>query len=206
MTAEPTRRRFRSKRFILRERGIEDVVRSLAEAFGWSVIRDRPADKKRDVARALIWEIIPGLTVGYYDEPLAEASCLIVHSVHGPVEVHEFETILTQNLDFVEDSELLAAVSASKPGSRGYILSLLRLGLGAPSSFDQQYFDQLSMAMQNAKPAVRIAVLRGITFTEWPDFRPILQRTATSDSDRSVRELAGRIISVFDSLGLEDES
>lgn len=198
--------RFRSKRYILRERSLEGHVRRLAEALGWSVVAERPADKRKNVARAVIWEIIPGLTIGYYDEPLAEASCLIVHSVHGPVEVREFETLLRQNLDFMEDSDLLAALSESKPGSKGQILALLRLGLGAPSSLDQLYFDQLSVATQNTKSAVRIAALRAITYTEWPQFRPILQRIATSDSDGSVRELAGQIISVFDSLGLEDES
>ena len=54
---------FRSKRYILRERGVENLVRNLAEEQGWTLVAERPANKRKNIARAVIWEIIPGLTV-----------------------------------------------------------------------------------------------------------------------------------------------
>jgi hypothetical protein len=194
--------RFRSKRYILRERDEEVVVRRLVASFGGSVVTERAAKKRKNIARAVIWEIIPGLTIGYYDDVRAEASCLIVRSERDIVEVQAYEDLLRQNLDFLEDSDLLAALQESEPGTKGQILCLLRLGLGAPLDFDQRFFDQLSLAVQSVKLDVRIAALRGMTYTEWPQFRPLLQRIASSDSDKPVRELASKIVSVYDKYGL----
>lgn len=190
--------RFRSKRYILRERGHEVLVRRLVASFGGSVVAERAGNKRKNIARAVIWEIIPGLTVGYYDDARAEASCLIVRSERDIAEVQAYETLLRQNLDFLEESDLLAALRESEPGTKDQILCLLRLGIGAPLDFDQRFFDQLSMAVQNVEPDVRIATLRGITYTEWPQFRPLLQHIASSDSDESVRKLANQIVSAYD--------
>lgn len=196
--------RFRSKRYILRKRGQEALVRQLVASIGGSVLVERAANKRKNIARAVLWEIIPGLTIGYYDDARADASCLIIRSERDIVEVREYEAILRQHLDFLEDSDLLAALQESEPGKKSQILSLLRLGLGAPFSFDERFFGQLSMAVQNTEPDVRIAALRGITYTEWPQFRPLLQHIASNDSDESVRKLASQIVSVYDKYGLGD--
>lgn len=194
--------RFRSRRYILRERGQESLVRRLVASIGGSVLAERAANKRKNIARAVLWEIIPGLTIGYYDDTRADASCLIVRSERDIVEVREYEAILRQHLDFLENSDLLAGLQESEPGTKGQILCLLRLGLGAPFSFEQRFFDQLSKAVQNVEPDVRIAALRGMAYTEWPEFRPLLQRIAGSDSDESVRKLASQIVSVYDKYGL----
>lgn len=195
---------FRSKRYILPKRGVEDLVRHLAQVLGWVEVASRRAKPRKMIGRTVIWQIIPGLTVGYYDEPLAEATCLIVQSVRDPAEVREFENVLRQNMNLVEESDLLAAFAKSEPGSKGQILSLLRLGFGAPLSFDQRYFDQLATAAQNARSEIRIAALRGMIYTEWPQFRPVLQNIASSDSDESVRELASQIVAIYDKFGSEE--
>ena len=195
---------FRSRRYMLSTRDLEPLVRNLALESGWTLVAERASDEQRNVARVLMWEIIPGLTVGYYDEPLAEASCLIVRSARDLAEVREFEAFLKHRLDILTDSELLTPPPDAQPGTREEALFLLRLGLGAPVSFDNQYFDVLSSATQSNSADIRFFALRGITYTEWPQFRPILQWVAKRDSDRSVRELANQIISIFDRLGLVD--
>jgi hypothetical protein len=196
--------KFRSRRYILRTQGLEPVVRRLAEDYGWTLVAERAADNQRGIGIALIWEIIVGLTVGYYDEPPTQVSCLIVRSARDLSEIREYEAFLTRRLDILTDSELLVPPPQMSPGTRGEILFLLRLGFGAPLNFDQRYFDQLSSATQSANRETRDAALRGITYTEWPQFRPVLQQVAKHDSDRSMRKLAKQILSIFDRLGLEE--
>src|SRR5215471_2830291 len=98
---------FRSRRLILHEGYSEAVIRRLAEVSGWNQIAERPMDVRRNISRCVIWAIIPGLTVSYYDEPLAEASCLIVRSARDQAEIREIEGLLNQAIDFMSDEELL---------------------------------------------------------------------------------------------------
>lgn len=196
---------FRSRRHIFRKREAERLVRQFAAALNWSVVAERPSNLQTMIARAVIWEIIPGLTVGYYDDPLPEASCVAVHSVRDPAEVHEFETIFKQNFDFLQDSDLFTALSESKPGESGHVLALVRLGFGAPQGFDRRYFDSISSAARDVRSSVRIAALNAIIYTEWPQFRPIVQQIVASDSDEAARNLASQIISAFDRMGLGEE-
>lgn len=196
--------KFRSRRYISRTRDLESVVRRLAEVHGWTLAFERPADSQQGIGIALIWEIIVGLTVAYYDEPRVQVSCLIARSARHLSEVREYEAFLTRRLDLLDVSELLAAPSLAEPGSKAEVLSLLRLGFGAPVEFDQRYFDRLSSAMRAANSEIRDAALRGMNYTEWPQFRPVLQQVAKRDSNRSVRKLAKRILTIFNRLELVD--
>jgi hypothetical protein len=196
--------KFRSRRYIPRTRDLESVVRRLAEDHGWTLAFERPADSHQDIGIALIWEIIVGLTVAYYDEPRFQIPCLIVRSARHLSEVREYEAFLTRRLDLLDDSELLAAPSLAEPDSEAQALSLIKLGYGAPVDFDQRYFDRLSSATRAAHSEIRDAALRGMNYTEWPQFRPVLQQVAKRDPDRSVRKLAKRILTIFNRLELVD--
>src|SRR5262249_22824367 len=152
---------FHSRRLILREGYSENIVRRIANASGWDELAERPADAPRNVARCVIWEVIPGLTVSYYYEPLAEASCLIVRSTRDQAEVSEIEMLLNQAIKFVGDEDLLSSTKTGVSSSER-ALALLRLGLGGPVNFDQRYFDQLTSGANNSDRDIRVAAIRGI--------------------------------------------
>jgi len=197
--------KFRSRRLILREGYSEGVVRRIAKASGWDELAKRPADARRNVALTVIWEVIPGLTVSYYYEPLAEASCLIIRSTRDKAEIREVERLLNQTTVFAGDEDLLSS-AATGVSSCERALALLRLGLGGPVNFDQRYFDQLASGADDPDGKIRLAAIRGITYTEWPQFRPLLGQLADHDPVRSVRKLARQVLLIFDALGLADKS
>lgn len=197
--------KFRSRRLMLGAGYSEESVRDLASAAGWNQIVERPADIQRNIARCVIWNVIPGLTVSYYYENPAEASCLIIRSARDEAEIREIERLLMQVIDFVNDEDLLASPAARTGSSlRERILGLLRLGLGAPVNIDQRYFDRLATATNDSDPDIRIAAVRGIIYTEWPQFKPLLGYLVDHDPKRSIRKLARQALLVFDKLGLED--
>jgi len=178
------------------------VTRRLAECHGWQKLADRPMNVRRNIAAATIWDAwLPGLTVGCYDDPLAEASCVIVRSCRALSEVEGIEGVLKMHLPFLEDDEILSLPETSSSTSHR-ALSVIRLGFGAPLTFDQRFADRISEATGDINAKIRTAALWAITYTEWPEFRPLLSRVAEYDQKRLVKELASQVISVFDRLGM----
>ena len=165
------------------------------------MLAEESRDDERLGRRTVLWQVFPGLMVGYYAEPRVRVPALIVRSVSNCDDVDDVVSILRAKLTFLEDDELLANVSTVTT-TEELVAALLLLGFGVPVHFNQRYFDILSASSRDAREEVRSATVWAIAYAEWGQFIPVLKTLASSDKSRSVRKLAKGVLRVFAGMRL----
>lgn len=136
-----------------------------------------------------------------YAEDVA-ASCRFLQ-VHG-----DFEDRVTSTVTALEDtlapwsySDLLRFFDIHDDEEH-QISATLRLAVGAPPAFDQDFFTRIEDSLRSENLRVRKSALSAISYYSVKEFSPLLRTVAESDPAPSLRETAQIILDIYEERGL----
>ena len=161
----------------------------------WLLWARRPGDPANQVPFELEYRSEEeDVTVIYVDDPIAE--CSYAH-VSGRDMANACE-VIRGKIPVWTDKELLNDWDEA-PHDSAQIAAILRIGVGAPSEYDEGFAERLRAALARSDPAVREAALAAIGYTEWPEFDEALVEILESDPDERCRKRAAHMLEVRES-------
>ncbi|MGW5120201.1 hypothetical protein ACWEQ8_32915, partial [Streptomyces noursei] len=102
-------------------------------------------------------------------------------------------TTVSSEVEVWELQDLLYEVSgAAYPAGRSR--AVMRLGVGAPLEADDLVVSRISRASQDPDKRVRKAAVWAIAYTDWPEFRPTLERFIEQEEDAQLAHSASLIL------------
>lgn len=190
---------FMTRRYVMRDYDSESEIDKFCSAFGWQGIAGYPEDLEAGTPRRLVWEVMPGLTINSAQDSHYHVTYVAAMSALSPDELEPLEVIIDAALEFVGEDELLEAVaSAGTPEAEAH--AVVQAGIGAPRDWRADFAEVIERAAESPRPEVRNAAIAAVSFTEWREFTPLLERLAQNDADDSARAAAQRLIDVFSQL------
>ncbi len=172
--------------------------RSLSRLMGdwdWFLAEEIPEDLENKVPFELIWESADGETTIHYIDDLYVKFPYIV--VLGN-ERDKIISLIQEKLDVYTKEELLELIdSANTQLEKKWAVS--HLGVGVPSTYDQDFFARFQRVMADEDPEVRRAAIWMFTYVGWPELRPLLEQAKENDPHHLVRQNAESVLAAFDS-------
>lgn len=127
----------------------------------------------------------------YVEDPIADCSYVIVSGA----EMNKACAIIRKKLPIWSDAELFESWHQA-PHDSAQIAAILRIGVAAPSEYDETFAALLKEGLGNQDAAVREAALAGIGYTQWPEFDDELKKLAANDTDERCRKRAKFMLEV----------
>ena len=177
---------------------------AIAESEGWPQIAkySRDVDSARDYE--VVWQV-ESATVHYLESYLT-GDCAAV-GIGADIDSAEIPLRMLDRIlpgAAYEQDELLDRVEMETE-DRELAGSLIRAGLGAPLSSDDDYFEVMTrFSTEHPNPRIRQFALCGIVYIEWPEFVPLLRRISTDDPAESVRTRAAVVLDAYRAAGMDD--
>jgi len=180
---------YRTRQFIFRTPKAGMQMAAVSRLQGWRYVGERPAGPGKP--RILMFEVMPGLTVWYFEDPDADVCGAVVNSKLGAEATAAPSALVQGMLVPWTLAELLTEIDGA-PDTPSRCHALWRAGMGAPREIDEAFWSAITTAAADPDPDVRTAAIFAMASTEWPQFAPVLGELASDDHERSVRELAER--------------
>ncbi len=188
---------YRTRHFIFRTRRAGTRMAAVSRLHGWRYLGERPAGAGKP--RILMFEVMPGLTVWYFENPDADVCGAAVNSTRCAAETSTPARLVQGLLVPWTLPELLTEIErAADTPSR--CQALRRAGMGAPRPVDETFRTALTNAAADPDPEVRTAAILAMTYTEWPPFAPFLRSLADDDPKRQVRRFAKRAAELLEQI------
>ncbi|MFC8800990.1 hypothetical protein ACFT2C_24940 [Promicromonospora sp. NPDC057138] len=184
---------FSSRKYLLSPQSYEDEVAAVAERLGWPFIGRLSEDEATLTSRQLFWGKSHDLVLHYMEDVLSKSPCSFITGVNE-LGVATAARILEARLQPATLEEVLDAAEAVRDIPHDYVLAVLRLGLGAPESFDERFFSGIEKAARSSHEEVRKAAAWATSYVIWPQFNPLLSHLAEYDSSEAVRRVATSIL------------
>jgi hypothetical protein len=186
-----------SNRLVLGRSPQDEAVEELASEQGWQ----RVEDVVEEGARQVLWAVGPGTSLTYTEDPVS-------HNAYA-VLVSEDRAAFERVLDLIQDElmpwdrrALLISIDEARD-ALARARAVIRVGLGAPDDFDEDFFNCIREAFGSPETWVREAAVWATAYSPWPQYRPLLEATAHSDPEEKLRSDATAILAGFDSQGVE---
>src|SRR5215831_14151669 len=174
----------RTRLFVLRMPRARWEFVAVAHLHGWSYVGERPAGAGNP--HVIIMEVLPGITVWYWEFDDPRLCAVTVDSTLGPESIEPFATLVQATLVPFTLTELVEEID----NASDRVLGLWRAGFGAPDQVDPVFLSRFSAAAAAPDPAVRTAAIMAMTQTGWPQCGPVIEEIARTDSKRAVRQVA----------------
>ncbi|GAA4060381.1 hypothetical protein GCM10022214_11380 [Actinomadura miaoliensis] len=187
--------RYRSRRFILRKPRARAELAAAARLQGWAYVGERPGGAGK-MHITILETAFPGISVWYFEQEDPAFCGVTVDSTLGPDAIETVATLVQGMLVPWMLTELLDEMD----NASDRILALRRAGLGAPDEADPAFLARFSSAAADPDPAVRTAAIYAMTDTGWQECGPVMGEMARTDSERAVREFAGRAVEVLPAM------
>jgi hypothetical protein len=198
--------RYRSRRFVIRHPSLDDgrsQIEGLAQREGWP-----PSDVRVSGGIDLesVWQVRAELTFHHVQDAHSRIPYVEARGSDRD-EVRETLAQLKPDLDVYSSGELLAPLPGAEllgeaprepVGVKELEPALLRAGLGAPLRFSEDFFVPLMDALESPEAAVRQAALWAVAYTEWPQWRAVIEPMTRTDPAVGVATLARQIVELFD--------
>lgn len=193
--------RYESDRIILRRTPREADVAYMAGLHGWqkglTIADDPAAGELYQVLRATN----KGSTISYIEDAVSR-NCYAVVASRREQETAALARLLTEELNAWERPQLLLSVDESAD-ALDRARAVVRLGLGAPRKFDEDFFTRIRAACTDENEWIREAAVWATSYSPWSQHRPLLEATAEKDSVGKIREKARLILKGFDRAGVD---
>ncbi|RVX44883.1 hypothetical protein EDD27_7648 [Nonomuraea polychroma] len=164
--------------------GVEQATK-LAVAADWTLLWDNAGKPYRRHTHEQEWGVRRGLHVRLLSDELSDMCALSV-LMEDRAAGAEFERLLIEHLNPLTRQELLEPIiSRIDPSER--MMRLMRLVLGAPAYYDQEFYEPIAQLAEDPDPRVRDAVVLACGYLEWFQLRAILRRMADQDPHPEVR-------------------
>lgn len=86
-----------------------------------------------------------------------------------------------------------------------YVHAIHALGIIAPPTFDEQFYDCLIKAANDEQPEIRYEAFTAIAYIGWKAFKEEIENKAANDSDEKVREITTTLIKNIKEYGWTDD-
>lgn len=197
-----------TRRIILKEFPGRTAAASFAEQHGWEMYSDTafgqnvPPD--RPTAVEVMWLVHHDISFFYVENYLSYDSCVGFTYTRPPgAEIDALMQELEHDLDNWSADELLRQADvASSPDEHGR--AIIRVGLGAPVDFNQEFYDRIGRAARHPGPMVRETAVAAMMYPAWPQFRPLLRSLTENDPAENVRMRATNLLDSYDRVGVPD--
>ncbi|MFF3872668.1 hypothetical protein [Streptomyces sp. NPDC001978] len=187
---------FSSRKFLLDPQSQEKAVAAVAQKLGWRHLGVLPEDATALAPYEVIWGKSQDLTLHYREDFLTKSPCAFVtgSDEHRVATAARF---VEARLEPATVEEILEAADTVQHISADYALAVLRLGLGAPESFDERFSARIARAAEHPETEVRKAAAWATSYVIWPQFIPLLDQMAGQDSSEDVRRVARKILNAY---------
>lgn len=182
----------RSRRLVLRDDADESDVEELAALVGWPRRVDIPADPEEWTPRQISWYVGPAIALTYCEDLLSGFFYVMITGSD--------EKVIRSTVELAETTlntwRLPELVRSADPGADPdtYAAEVLRLGLGAPVEFDEEFFRSVRRALRSAQPEVRKNAVWAITYEPWPAYAPLLEELLEEEQDEEVADIARSVL------------
>jgi len=157
-----------SRRLVLRPGTDEDSADEFAARIGMLRHADVPANEEEGVPRQIVWHADSGPALHYREDILSGLPYVVV-TAEGALELDELVELTEIVLDTWRVPELWQAVDANGDAD-DLPEAILRMGLGAPKEFDEEFFSRVRDALQNEREEVCEAALLATTYQPWNQY------------------------------------
>ena len=194
--------RYRAQSVVLRTPppAAEAEVERFAEALGWPVRGEIPADPEHGVPFEVQWAAGPALTLHYVVDDLSGTAHVTVSGIDQPA-VDGARALAERHLDMLSFAELIRAAGDRK-AARERGRALIRAGVGAPPEFDERLAKLVREFLAGADPVLREAALWTMSYVPAAEYRDLLGRAAEHDPDPRLRQTAAGILAAYDQGGV----
>lgn len=86
-----------------------------------------------------------------------------------------------------------------------YVYAIHCLGIIAPPTFDERFYDCLIKATHDDRPETRYEAFTAIAYVGWKAFKEAIEHKAANDPDEKVREITGTLIKNIKEYGWTDD-
>ncbi|MFE9341410.1 hypothetical protein [Streptomyces sp. NPDC007063] len=183
---------FLSRRMVLRPGTDEESVDELAARLGLARHADIPMNEEEGVPRQVIWHAETGPALNYREDMFSALPYVVV-TAENSHDLSEFVDIVEAVLDTWRVPELLQTVDANaEPNALPE--AILRMGLGAPKEFDQDFFSHVRDALGVDREDVREAALLAMTYQPWSQYETLIENFLEQEGMSEPLEETARII------------
>lgn len=196
----------RTRRIILKYfPGKDDAVR-FADAEGWAKYSDTMRGPDGVGVTEALWGVRPGLTFFYVENDLSDdcAVGFMSREEFNEIEIQRLLQEVDDRFDGWSTDELLFKVDSAETLA-DFARGIIRLGLGAPPVFDEDFFGRINRATTHPEHAVRETAVAAMSYPAWKQFRPILRSIAQNDSAENVRARAEYVLDIYDMAGVPEQ-
>jgi hypothetical protein len=190
-----------SRRYLLAPRSTEDEVATVAARLNWERLGEILEDSANLVSHEVIWGRDEKLTLHYSEDLLSRSPHAFVTG-DDQAKVDIVSRIVEQKLRPATLEEILEAADDVAGNIPDEMLAVLRLGLGAPLSFDERFFLRIRDAMQSSIFQLRKAAIWATSYVPWPQYIPLLVEVAEHDPIESLRSDARMLLEAYKSQGI----
>lgn len=189
--------RYRTRSLVFRKMPSEGDAERLANAMGWPVRGEIPADYARGIPREVQWSAGPAITLHYLEDDLSGNAYLVVSGDRKEI-AEATAGIAEQHLAaFFSYEELLDSISKARKEPEK-CRALVRAALGAPREFDDRLFEIVRISLRDKSPAVRESAIWATSYAAWPQFRGLLEDVVAHDHNQHVHDTAEGMLGAFD--------
>ncbi|RJO78274.1 hypothetical protein D5S18_04965 [Nocardia panacis] len=182
----------RSRRLVLRDGVDESAVAELAALLGWPLRADIPADRQEWTPRQVAWYVGPAIALTYVEDLLSGFPYVMITGSDEKVLSATVE-LAEQKLNTWRLAELIGDVDPEADPAT-YAESVLRLGMGAPVEFDEEFFGTLRRALRSGAADVRQSAVWAITYEPWPAYATLLEEFLDNEPDQAIADLALNVL------------
>lgn len=188
--------KFTTGRTVLRAADAEPEFTAYAERSGMRKLEEVSAPPGAGLVRELWWSA--GQNAKVY-LAMDDVSGCWFFTVEGgdQSDVEELSRRLHREFDVWENDALLEAIDEVAGVEGRHEAAILRAGLGAPLSFDEDVFDYLTDHFRDAEVGIRRAAVWAVSYSPWPEYLPLLREVARNDPDEDVRHNATLFIELI---------
>lgn len=196
----------RTRRRVLADSEMEVVFAMYCDTRNWSVERRVPRDISAAIDHEVVWRASDKVLIDYVSAYLTNDSCIC--GLSSDLEAAE-ELMKSVESDLgemiLDDDELLSGPELAETPQE-VMHALVRLGLGAPLSYDRDFFDVIvNHAASHANRFLRETAIYATVYMAWPEFVPILREIKASDPEEKVRTRAEVVLHAYLASGLGGE-
>jgi hypothetical protein len=172
-----------TKRLVFKSTQGLNQLRCLVVDENWDFTKIVPADTEKQIPYQLFyWIESDDVSVVYVDDLISECEFVILTGE----DITNVETLIRSKVEIWSTEDIFQSWE-NADNDTACILAILRLGVAAPSQFDEEYAQRLLESLASGDEGVREASLAAIGYTNWRDLDCQLKDIALNDPDRNCR-------------------
>jgi hypothetical protein len=200
-------RRYRTRRRVLRDSPMERDFSIYVGSRNWAHERSVPRDVSAAVDHEVLWRATESVLFDYLEAYLSGDACILGLSA-DLTQAESLMKIVESDFEgmIYELDELLDRIEISADPQE-LARALIRAGLGAPLTFNQEFFDlMVHHATSNTEFRIREIAIYSMVYMEWPEFLPVLRRISADDPEMRVRDRAQILLDAYREAGIGGDS